>query len=161
MPEEPVFRTKTGFCHILPDRIVLTRDGVVGSAAQAVSSSLPRLLAIYGLLALALFYMSYDSYRTGSAWQAGFLSLLGLSLAYGILTSLNNSATPVIERSRIRRVRFHPSRPGITRTYFAVFFADENGRDKKRLIMLPGTLAGGKEETAKALQIMRAAKLLP
>jgi len=32
--ENKTFKTKTGYCHILPDRIVLTRDGVIGNVAK-------------------------------------------------------------------------------------------------------------------------------
>ena len=51
MEKEKVFRTKTGFCHIFPDRIVLTRDGIVGNLSEiTVSNSISRILTIYTLL---------------------------------------------------------------------------------------------------------------
>jgi hypothetical protein len=31
MENEKTFKTKIGFCHILPDKIILTRDGIIGN----------------------------------------------------------------------------------------------------------------------------------
>jgi len=41
-----------------------------------------------------------------------------------------------------------------------VLFEDENGKVKKRLIMLPGSLTDGQNETEKAIKIMTEEKLL-
>jgi hypothetical protein len=47
MESEKIFKTKTGFCHILPDKIVLKRDGVVGNAAKVtVGNNIARILLI-------------------------------------------------------------------------------------------------------------------
>ena len=57
MESEKKFKTKTGFCHILPDKIVLTRDGVVGNMAKVMlGNNISRILIIYGLIAIALIY---------------------------------------------------------------------------------------------------------
>jgi hypothetical protein len=160
MEDENVFKTKTGFCHILPDKIILTREGAVGSVASVTSKSITRLLVTYGLLSVGTFYFSYDAYEDGNFLEATFFGLLGSWLAYGILISLNNSATPIIERSKIRKVSFKSALVGVTRARFEVLFEDENGKEKKRLIMLPGSLSNGKAETEKALEIMKATNLL-
>jgi len=34
MDNEKKFKTKTGFCHILADKLILTRDGIVGNVAN-------------------------------------------------------------------------------------------------------------------------------
>ena len=45
MESEKTFKTKTGFCHILPDKIILTRDGVVGNVAKVtVGNNITRIL---------------------------------------------------------------------------------------------------------------------
>ncbi len=36
MENEKIFKTKTGFCHVFPDKIVLTRDGVVGNISKVL-----------------------------------------------------------------------------------------------------------------------------
>ena len=39
-------------------------------------------------------------------------------------------------------------------------FEDENRKIKKRLIMLPGSMTDGQNETEKAIELMRSEKLL-
>jgi hypothetical protein len=56
-------------------------------------------------------------------------------------------------------VTYNSGTSGLTRPRFEIEFND-NGKIKKRLIMLPGTLAGGQNEADKAIQIMREEKLL-
>ena len=89
-----------------------------------------------------------------------FFGLIGIYLIYGIISSTNNSATPIIDRNKIKTVKFKAAISGLTRSRFEVFFETENGKIKKRLIMLPGLLTGGKSETGKALKIMSEEKLI-
>ncbi len=155
MESEKKFRTKTGFCHISPDKIVLTRDGVVGNMAKImVGSNISRILIIYGLLSTGLIYIAYSSLQEGQTVAAVLFGILGIYLIYGILTSLNNSAAPIVERHSIKRLDFKKGVAGLTRSRFEVIFEDPNGKLKKRLIMLPGTLTGGKKEAELALKIM-------
>ena len=88
-----------------------------------------------------------------------FFGLIGVYLIYGIIKSRNNSATSIIERRDIKRVTYNPGISGLTRSRFEIEFND-NGQTKKRLILLPGTLAGEQSERNKAVQIMRDEKLL-
>lgn len=161
MESDKMFKTKTGFCHILPDKIVLTRNGLRGDlAVVAAGSNIARLLITYTGLATVLFYVAYTAFRHGDTGEAIFFGALGAFLLLGVLRSLNNSATPVIERSSIQSVRFVRGFTGLTRSRFEVRFANEKGQIKKRLIMLPGTVTGGREEAQKALIIMRSENLI-
>jgi hypothetical protein len=154
------FQTKTGFCHILPDKILLTREGFVGEAAHITTgNNIARPLILYALIAGLLFYTAYNNFIDGEKVPAVFFAAIGFWLVYGIITSINNSATPVIHRNDIQRVIFKKAIPGLTRSRFEVFFI-ENGKVKKRLIMLPGSLSGGLGATNNALEIMRGEKLL-
>lgn len=161
MTTEKIFRTKTGFCHILPDRIVLTRDGIIGNISKVtVGNNIARILIIYGLIACGLFYFAYNEYVEGQTMTALLFSLFALYLIMGIVRSMNNSSTPVIERQKIRDVSFKKAIPGLIRSHFIVYFEDENGKVKKRLIMLPGSMTGGKTETEKAMILMKEEKLI-
>jgi hypothetical protein len=161
MGENSVFKTQTGYCHVLPDKIVLTREGATGQAAEVVTgNNIARPLTLYGLFTAGLAYVAYDCYLQANYGLTGFFGLLAVLLAYGILRSLNNSAQPVLARQHIQRVSFRPGLPGLTRPRFEVTFLDARGKQKKRLIMLPGSLSDGKAETEKAVAIMRAEKLL-
>ena len=153
------FRTKTGFCHVLPDKLVLTREGVVGDMASVTTgNSMLRPLVIQVILCVVFFYAAYSCYQFHTAYntyQAIVFLLLGASLSFGMITSLTNSATPVIERKSIKAVKFKKGIRFLTRSRFEVFFENENGKIKKRLILLPGSLMDSQQtETNKALRIM-------
>lgn len=161
MEQEKTFKTKTGFCHILPDKIVLSRDGVVGNVANvAFGNNILRSLLIYGVLSIMLFYFGFEEYQKDRITQCIIFGLLGLYLVYVIINSLNNSATPVIDRDKIKSIKFKKAIVGLTRSRFEILFENENGKIKKRLIMLPGSLSEGQGETQKALKIMTDEQLL-
>ena len=81
---EKRFKTKTGFCHILPDRIILTNDGVIGNISKVVvGSNVTRVLLIYGALAVFLFYTAFDGFQHGQKLSSVFFALFGLFLIYG------------------------------------------------------------------------------
>jgi hypothetical protein len=106
MNYEKGFKTKTGFCHILPDKIVLTRDGIIGNIAKGtIGNNISRILIIYGGLSLGLFYFAFDSYKNGQIAQPILFGLLGIYLVYGIVSSINNSATSIIDRQKIKEVK--------------------------------------------------------
>jgi len=161
MDSEKRFRTKTGYCHILADKIILTRDGIIGNVANVtVGNNIARILIIYGLVALGLIYFAIDNYNKQDNFTAIFLLLIAIYLIYGIFNSLNNSATPVIDRKSIRKVKLVKGIAGLTRARFIVIFTDDNGKIKKRLIMLPGSLTGGQTETDIAYNVMIEEKLI-
>ena len=161
MENEKIFKTKTGFCHILPDKIILTRDGIIGNVAKAtVGNNISRILLIYGGLSLFLLYSAYNSFQKEQMPISILYGIIGLFLIYGIITSLNNSATPIIERNKIKEIKLKKGIFGLTRSRFEVLFEDDNGKTKKRLIMLPGSISDGQNETEKAIRIMTEEKLL-
>jgi len=114
---------------------------------------------IYGAIAGIFFYFAYNNYIDGQIALCALYSTAGLYLIYGIGTSVNNSATPVIERSKIKSVTYKKAIPGLTRSRFEVLF-DDNDKIKKRLILLPGSLFDGANETEKSLEIMTEENLI-
>jgi hypothetical protein len=161
MNHEKTFRTKTGFCHVLPDSIVLTRHGIISDvAAITVGNGMINILLIYGGLAISLFYFAFENYTKHQLGLSVLFGIGGIYLVYGLINSLNNSATPSIDRKKIKGVTFKKGLWGLTRSRFEVLFEDEKGRIKKRLIMLPGVLKNGDDETVKAMKIMKDEKLI-
>ena len=155
MDTEKVFKTKTGYCHVLQDKIVLTRDGVIGNISKmTMGNNIVRPLIIYGLISIGLFYLAIKGFNQGQTGTGFLFIIFGLLLVFGIFSSLNNSGTPVIDRDKIKNIEFKKAVSGATRAYFIVHFQTDNGQANKRLIMLPGSLSGGQLETEKALQIM-------
>jgi hypothetical protein len=161
MDNKNTFKTKTGFCHILPDKIILTRDGIIGNVAKVtVGNNISRILLIYGGLSLFLFYSVFNEFQKGQTPMSILYGIVGLFLIYVIFTSLNNSATPIIERNKIKGIKLKKAIFGFTRSRFEVLFEDDNGKIKKRLIMLPGSMTDGQNETENAIKIMTDEKLL-
>ena len=103
MENEKIFKTKTGFCHILPDKIVLTRNGIIGNGAKVVSgNNIYRILIIYSAISIFLIYFAFSNYQKGENFSAIFYGLISLYLIYEIIKSVNNSATPIILRNKIK-----------------------------------------------------------
>lgn len=153
---EKTFRTKSGYCHIFPDHILLNRSGVAGSLSKAlVGKNVLRILIIYGIMTLALAYLAYDYYQKGYSGTAIFFAVASFLVALNLLKSRKYSAEHKIPRDKIRQVTFQNATSGFTRSSFLIEFENEQEQIKKRLILLPGSLTGGAEETERALEIMR------
>lgn len=157
---EKVFTTKAGHCHILEDRIVLTPRGFAGNVYDVTpNNKIVFTLIVYFLLIAFLFFQAYKDYVTGDNVWALFQVCIASFLAFGIIKSTNNSSTPVIYRKDIKSVKFIPA-TRLMRAHFEVLFTNGKGKIKKRLIMLPGSLTNGTEETQKAVKIMKEEGLL-
>ncbi|BAV09717.1 hypothetical protein SAMN05421788_1011152 [Filimonas lacunae] len=151
------FKTKTGYCHILPDKIVLTRDGIIGDMAKlTVGNNTSRILLIYALLAVMLLYVAFNALQEDIYGSAIIFIGVAAFLVYGIIRSTYHSETPVIAIEKIRRIQFtNAGSSGVSRAFFTIHFADEKGRIRKRLIALPGSYYSDEEETAEALEMMK------
>lgn len=156
MTNEKIFKTKTGFCHVLPDKIILTKDGDTASIThQPAGNNILPLLIAYLVVAAGFFYFAFRSYQQGEIVLPIVFGAIGLYVIFSTINSLNNSTTPVIYRKDIRSVMFKKAVPGISRSRFEVKFENERGKIKTRLILLPGSVNDGENETQKALQIMK------
>ena len=82
MENEKMFKTNTGFCQILPDKIVLTRDEI------------SRIIMLYGAFSLAFFCFSVDYYLDEKIILSILFGLVGIGCIYEVVSSIKNSATP-------------------------------------------------------------------
>lgn len=161
MDSENTFKTKTGFCHVLPDRIVLSKDGNPDAVTKSSNNNTVFLnLLVYAMLSALLFYLGYNAMLRNELFQAIFACTIASLLIYVIIISLNNSSTPIIKRSSITEVKLNKAARGLTKTHFIINFTDDNGKPKKRLIILPGSFSNGNEETERAIEIMLNEKLI-
>ncbi|WP_298140630.1 phosphoribosylaminoimidazolesuccinocarboxamide synthase [Flavobacterium sp.] len=159
--EENTFKTKSGYCHVLPDKIVLTRDGVVGNLSKVVNGNgIFRILILYSLISIYLLYYAYSKFQKDEIVSAILYFGLTTFLIYGIFKSKNNSARSIIERSKIKEVKFINGNKGVTRSRFEILFEDEKGQIKKRLVLLPGSLSDGENEAKNAIAIMKNENLI-
>lgn len=126
--EENIFRTKTGYCHIQADRILLTRDGIVGNISEVtVGNKISRILIIYAFISIFLFYFAFEYYNEGKSASMVFNIILGLLLIYTIKKSWNNSAASIIQRESIKEVKFMNAKYGAKRSVFEIIFEDLDG----------------------------------
>ncbi len=65
----------------------------------------------------------------------------------------------VLDRKSITRVEAHPPITGVTRGYFWVHYR-EDGREKRRIIILPGIFGGGGKEYERARLLLESEGLL-
>ncbi len=155
---EPLsFRTKTGTCQITPDQIILTRTGMRGQVAALIfGNSIQRVVVIYGVLALLAFIFTLIAIVERDPMGTILYGVLALVCVWSILDAQRKSASPVIDRKSIRRVRAHPPHVPVTRGYFTVEYEDK-GQTRERSIILPGALEDGKGEFQRALDLLRRA----
>jgi hypothetical protein len=155
------FKTKTGFCYILPDKIVLTSDENLGNVDDLKSGKKNYLfLGIYMVIASVLLYWAYQEFLKQNWVFVVLYGFVGLLLWMRIIQSRNLSATPVIERNTIKKITFFPAKKFLTRAYFKVDFQEQLKKPESRLIMLPGSLSGGNDATEIAIEIMKKNNLI-
>jgi hypothetical protein len=161
METELKFKTKTGFCHILTNKIVLTRDGVIGNIAELTTgNNIYRIFGIYGIMSIVLLYMAYTKLVKEEWIEFAVYCGIGIYLVFSLIKSINLSATPIIELNKIKNVEFKPAKKFLTRGYFKVDFEQNDGKIKSRLIMLTGSLNDGTNETEKAVGVMKKTGLI-
>ena len=112
-------------------------------------------MIIQGVLIGVIIYLGFIEYKRENYVSIGFYGVIALILSYGFITSLKNSGTPVIDKKQFKEVKFIKGASGATRDRFEVFFENEEGKIKKRLIILPGSLSKGDKEAEKALSLFK------
>jgi hypothetical protein len=152
---EYTFRTKTGTCIVSPGKLELIRQGAVGKAANFMyGKSIRRGLFIYGVLGIIALIFGIWQLIDKSYIGGVLLCVIGAYFFWNVIASWNNSALNQIERSTVQSIDINPPNPPFTRGYFVIHF-EYQGKMRKRLVMLPGTVSGGSEEYPKALSAMK------
>ncbi|MDR6194492.1 phosphoribosylaminoimidazolesuccinocarboxamide synthase [Siphonobacter sp. SORGH_AS_0500] len=127
---------------------------------QITKNNIFSYLLIYCIISAIALYQSYFYCLKNELVPSIFFGIIGIYLIYGTIISLNNSTASIIDRSSIVNIKFKRAIIGLTRSRFEVLFKDDQGKIKKRLIMLPGSLFDGQSVTLIALKIMTEERLL-
>lgn len=156
------FRTKRGYCHVLPDKIFLsgTEDDMPSSIPPPRGeNALIRAVPIYLLILGCYIALSLQDNRFELP-EIVFASLFGVFVGYRIVTNWNTSVRNIIDRSTIERVVFKEGIRYVTVSRFEVYFRHGNGTLKKRIITFPGELTPDPEQKKKGIRIFTEAGLL-
>ena len=150
-----VFKTRTGYCHITKDKIILSRNEIINSPDEIVSrDNNIVILSFYAILAAIMIYLSFRGYQMAEYYISGCFFVLAFFLLIHIYASRNNSMTNVIQRSKITDIQFRkaisPRKPG----YFIIFFEDTDGSIKRRFIELPTPTDKDESGAQRAIDIM-------
>ncbi len=150
------FKTMIGYCYLYPDRIIMARNGNPEEVnLKNEEQRLWKHLVFYtitGLLLAWLAYMDRD-HLPMCLW----LGLTSAWLLFNVLRSIfqKSSSSALIERDKIRSVRFKKGVRYLTRSRFIVVFEDRKECNRIRYILLPGSLNDGPKATEEALIAMR------
>ena len=150
------FKTMIGYCYLYPDRIIMARnDNPEEVNLKNEEQRLWKQLVFYtitGLLLAWLAYMDRD-HLPMRLW----LGLTSAWLLFNVLRSIfqKSSSSALIERDKIRSVRFKKGVRYLTRSRFIVVFEDRKECNRIRYILLPGSLNDGPKATEEALIAMR------
>jgi hypothetical protein len=150
-----IFRMKKGFCHLMPDRMVFTTNAKVAGITNENAVSTRITTRFFLLLLSALyFYMTYSSFQDGKYYFTVFFTVFFILNVISIIQSFQYTLANVIPKSSIKNVKFTKGLQYLTRSRFDITYTDELGKEKHRLILLPGSLTGGPQATDKALELM-------
>ena len=102
MESHKKFKTKTGFCHILNDKIILTSDGNLEDISKINSSenTIKRNLILYGISGFLLIFLAYTGVKEKDWFKIIIISGFGIYLIYGAIKSINYSNISLIEREK-------------------------------------------------------------
>ena len=154
--EIPQFRTKTGRCIITEDAIELERSGLRGRLASLLfGDNLRRHLVPFKVAGVLLLFCGAGLLFSNRQGIAIYLLILGAICLLNVRLSRNLSVASFIKRDAIFKIEPHEPKAGLARGYFVVYYKD-NGQEKKRLIILPGSIEGGAIEYQLALATFRA-----
>ena len=94
------------------------------------------------ILGLALYQIGYFLSHPNNGFPYVF-AVLGLTSAFALISLLQYSGVNMLYKENVREIHYKKGMPGLTRPRFIVHF-EQSGKIRKRLIILPGTLGGGR-----------------
>ena len=145
------FKAKVGFCHIYKGHIVFTKQEEVDSLDNVKPPYNKKASLIMAFVLIgSMIYFFIHAKMSNDASGMGLSAVLCSFSIYLALNIFKNSNQAVIRRENITSMRFIKGINGVTRTRFEVEFTDDNGNPAKSLIVLPGTLANGKENNQRS-----------
>jgi len=159
MENGKTFETTGGYCHLLPAKIVLTKDEIIGiNTSSSSRNTMPFRLMFLSTFVLLNLGGSVYFFQNNQILESIILLLGFLYTVWFIITNINVSDASIIDRKSIIEVKFKNRIIRLIHSRFEVFFVDEKGKTKKIIIPLKGSSTN--EETVKAIKLMRTEGLM-
>lgn len=156
MNQSKKFKTKNGYCHVLPDRIVFTHSDIYGQVGDlAGEGKMFRVLILYCFFALVAGYFSYFNFMQNAVFWFVLFAIIAVYLLYGVMLNLNTTLHPIIHRKQIVEVEYKEPKGKLSYPVFVVRFKNRKGDLKKRLITMPLATGKNEENNRDALGVMR------
>jgi len=160
-PHARTFATHNGYCHVLPDRIVLSREPVYGEEIAALVPWEGRpwyVPAAAGTLMLLVFtFLCLRSGNTGIGTMAAVIAVL---LGRTVIRATFKTREVSIPKDAIFHVRYMKGQPPVTKAYFIVKYKGPRGGNRNKIIPLPAFSSRWQDARDSALEIFEDEGLL-
>lgn len=158
------FRTKTGFCHVLHDKILFSKNEDIEKALNETTEN-PNPISmklILGLIFIGPVFIAYNQYSKSVIDKTTFIiTLLILPIIYFLISKfLKLKTISQIERNKISRIKLYKSLGGLTYTKFVIYFEAENKKRMATAITIPDQNIYGKRDIDNAIKIFTEENLL-
>jgi hypothetical protein len=151
-----MFKTRSGYCFITPDEIILTQQQHLQKKPAKPAGDLSTVvLSLYAIAAAFVFYFSVLGFQQADYYPAAVLLIVSVGIMAYVYTARNKSFAPIIPRESIRDIELIKAIPGGLGTHFNIWFEDDNGQLKRRVIKLPGMFVPENTELVNAIKIMQ------
>jgi hypothetical protein len=151
-----MFKTRSGYCFITPDEIILTqKDHLQKKPAKPAGDISTIVLSLYAISAAFVFYFAVLGFQQADYYPAAVFLIISVGIMSYVYTARDKSFTPVIARESIRDIELIKAIPGGLGTHFNIWFEDDKGQLKRRVIKLPGMFVPDNIELANAIKVMQ------
>ncbi|GLB52992.1 hypothetical protein NBRC110019_20320 [Neptunitalea chrysea] len=156
------FETKLGYCHVLPDRLILTEQSTLVQHIEEYkeTNKLPKAHISYLAIVLLLALKSYTAFKDYKFVRSGASVMVILGYIIFIIYNINITTTPMIPKKSIVKIKFKKGTKWLTRARLVVHYKSKKGTLKKRLILFPGALFKGDTKSKEAIDILIKANYL-
>lgn len=149
------FRFRDGYCHILNDKILLTRTEAPDENQLAQKKTVPySQVATYAFFSIIFSLYFFDQYQFGNRFLAFIFLIFASLFSIGSVNLLTLKLTPLIERSKIVKVRYVKKIPVIALASIQIEFKDKNNKKQNTWLYLDD------EHVQEALEVLQQFKLL-
>ena len=149
------FSFQDGYCHILPDKILLTQNANPDESQLAQKKTVPYTqVATYAFFSIIFSLYFFDQYQFGNKFLAFIFLIFASLFSIGSINLLTMKLTPIIEKSKIKSVKYVKKIPVIAPASIQIEFYGGNKKKESTWLYLKD------EQVNEALEVLKSHKLL-